>query len=321
MSTAQASIPVVDVSGYLAGDGPSERDAAEQLNTALEHVGFFSIAGHGIDWQLVDGIYAEARRFHELPLAAKEELAAGPEPYGYLRLGQGRSIATAIEADARKPNLNEAFLIPSGEVFRDEQWPLLSGFREATLEYMSATMALADKLVRLVAIALDLGPDYFVPFFDSRSGTLRLSHYPVIEHEESQWGLAAHTDGNFFTLLPTNDVAGLSIRPEGSDWTAAEVPAGCFLVNSGSILRRWTNNRYLATEHRVKNTSAQDRYAIPMFYQPKQDALITALPTCVGPARPAEYDPIVCREYTQWFRRANYPYSPPTSLQPLSRTE
>lgn len=77
-------------------------------------------------------------------------------------------------------------------------------------------------------------------------------------------------------------------------------------VNSGYILRRWTNNRYLATEPRVKNVATRDRYAIPMFYRPKGDTLITALPTCVGPDRPPEYESIIYQEYRDWFINVNY---------------
>jgi isopenicillin N synthase-like dioxygenase len=306
MDTREKAIPLIDISGYLAGDESSESDAAQQVNEALERVGFFTVAGHDIDWQLVEDIYAEARRFHDLPLTAKEQLAADPKKLGYFGLGQGRSIATAVEADARKPNLNEAFLLSSAESLGINQWPALPGFREATLEYVNVTMALAYKLTRLVGVALELGADYFAPFFDADCGTLRLSHYPVVEHEENQWGLAAHTDSNFFTLLPTNDVAGLSIRPDGSDWIDADVPARCFLVNSGYILRRWTNNRYLATEHRVKNVATRDRYAIPMFYRPRGDTLITALSTCVSPERPPEYESIIYQEYRDWFINVNY---------------
>jgi hypothetical protein len=124
--------------------------------------------------------------------------------------------------------LNEAFLLSSAESLGINQWPTLPAFREATLEYLNVTMALAYKLTRLVRVALELGADYFASFFDADCGTLRLSHYPVVKHEEHQWGLAAHTDSNFFTLLPTNDVAGLSIRPEGSDWIDADMPPRCF---------------------------------------------------------------------------------------------
>jgi len=52
-------------------------------------------------------------------------------------------------------------------------------------------------------------------------------------------------------FLPDNDVAGLEIRPRGADWTPAPRIPGSVLVNSGDTLRRWTNDRFLSTEHRA----------------------------------------------------------------------
>jgi isopenicillin N synthase-like dioxygenase len=89
MDTREKAVPLIDISGYLAGDESSERDAAQQVNEALERVGFFTIAGHDVDWLLVEDIYAEARRFHDLPLTTKEQLAADPKRLGYFGLGQG----------------------------------------------------------------------------------------------------------------------------------------------------------------------------------------------------------------------------------------
>ena len=38
------------------------------------------------------------------------------------------------------------------------------------------------------------------------------------------------------------------------------------LVNTGNLMVRWTNDRYLSTKHRVINTADVDRYSIPVFF-------------------------------------------------------
>jgi isopenicillin N synthase-like dioxygenase len=48
------------------------------------------------------------------------------------------------------------------------------------------------------------------------------------------------------------------------------------------------------------------RYAIPFFYGPRNDALIEALPTCVGSDNPPRYEPITNGDYQRWFRNRNY---------------
>src|ERR1700720_1474426 len=63
-------IPLIDVSGYLAGEpGAAERAAAE-LRFAFEHVGFYYLAGHGVPQAMIDATYEAAARFHAQPMDA-----------------------------------------------------------------------------------------------------------------------------------------------------------------------------------------------------------------------------------------------------------
>jgi isopenicillin N synthase-like dioxygenase len=302
-----ALIPVLDVGRFLEGEERALEETAAALRGALERVGFFFVVGHGLDWALVEGVYAQAQRFHAMEESAKEALVMQGDTVGYLRLGGGTSYASAIAGEVRKPNLNAAYFVrrdPDGNVNR---WPAdLAGFREAVMAYFHAAEGLARSLLPLYARALDLPADWFDPFFADPSVTLRMSHYPVVPHEESQWGLAPHTDSTFMTLLPANDVPGLWIRPEGHDWVEPPSLPGSFLVNSGDILRRWTNDRFLSTAHRVINATGRDRYATPFFFGASDDAVIEAIPTCVAAESPAKYAPITSGDYQRWFRNRNY---------------
>jgi len=79
-------------------------------------------------------------------------------------------------------------------------------------------------------------------------------------------------------------------------------------VNSGEILRIWSNDRLLSTPHRVINSSGTDRYAIPFFYSPKPDVLIKCLDTCHDSCDPPRYQPITVAEYTEWFMKENFSF-------------
>jgi isopenicillin N synthase-like dioxygenase len=302
----RAVVPVIDVGPFLQGEPAAAVTAAGQLRRALEEIGFFFVVGHGVPWSLVESVYSEARRLHALDDAVKEAMPMSGQRGGYLRLGGGTSYASAIAGDVRKPNLNAAYFVHRGGYREGNQWPPLDGFRETVERYVDTMTDMATRLLPLYALALDLGAEHFEPFFDHPSVTLRLSHYPVVEHESDQWGLAPHTDSTFMTLLPANDVPGLWIRPEGYDWIEPPSLPESFLVNSGDILRRWTNDRFLSTAHRVMNASGADRYAMPFFYGARDDALVEALPTCVGPGRPARYEPITFGDYQRWFLNRNY---------------
>ena len=318
MNVNTATIPVLDLEPYLAGTPGALARAASSLREALAHVGFFFIANHGVPWTLVDEVFAEARRFHALPLDAKERLRMSKHNTGYVALGGGVSHASKIAA-ARKPNLNAAFFMKRDraadhpDVVNDvplrglNQWPDgLPGFRETLNEYFATMERLCTRLLPLYERAFGLADGFFAEPFRDAQITLRLSHYPRVPAEAEQFGLAPHTDAGFMTLLPDNDVPGLEIRPAGWDWVPAPSRPRCFLVNSGDILRRWTNDRFLSTEHRVLPASTRDRYAIPFFFDPRTDVIVECLPTCQGRDDPAKHAPVAYGDYLAWFMKRNY---------------
>src|SRR5690349_8919424 len=101
---AQRAVPVIDLAAHLAGEpGARERTAAE-VGHALEHVGFFSIVGHGIDWAHVEDVYRQAARYHALPEATKTAHPMSPSTMGYVALG-------GAQRPGRPPALNAAFFM------------------------------------------------------------------------------------------------------------------------------------------------------------------------------------------------------------------
>jgi isopenicillin N synthase-like dioxygenase len=306
---AAATIPVIDVAPALAAAPGAAERAAAALRDALERVGFFFVVGHGVDPALIAAVYEQARRFHALPLASKLALALTRQTTGYRPVGSMVSRASAIDP-VKRPNQVAAFFIkregPDGAV--PNRWPeaaLLPGFRETCLAYLRTMTALGERLLPLFARALGLLPDFFAEPFRGADVTLRLSHYPPVAYEPGQFGLAPHTDSSFMTFLPDNDVPGLEIRPRGADWTPAPSLPGAFLVNSGDTLKRWSNDRFLSTEHRAR-TEGRDRYAVPFFMSPRPDHVMSCLPSCQGPDRPPRYAPITYGEYIAWFTGQNY---------------
>ena len=200
----------------------------------------------------------------------------------------------------------------AGTLFRSGNlWPAeeeLPGFRAACLTYSAALERLAVSVLPIYAVALDLPPDWFVHAFREPSFTLRLSHYPPQEPtpEVEEYGLAPHADTTFMTLLAPNTVGGLSLRTRSGPWIDAPVVPGAFLVNSGELLRRWTNDRFMATPHRVINRTGVERYALPFFFDTTYDYRMECLPTCCGPDNPPKYEPVSYQEYQVQFQRLNY---------------
>jgi isopenicillin N synthase-like dioxygenase len=186
-------------------------------------------------------------------------------------------------------------------------WPDdLPGFREIVVAYCSALEALAKKLVPLYAVALDLPADYFDAAFAEPQYTLRMTHYPFVEVlAENEFGIAPHSDTSFLTLLAQNTVPGLSLLTRDGRWIDAPALDGHFLVNGGDMLRRWTNDRFLATPHRASNRSGKARYAIPFFVDCSIDWPMECPPTCASPTRPAKYPRFTYAEYMSAYQDAN----------------
>lgn len=302
MAVTTAVLPRLDLGAYRAGVPGAREEVADQLRHALENVGFFCIVNHGIDWERVDAIYEQAARYHALPLEQKLPQQMSARMMGYNRLGDEGN-------DGRPPALNAAFFMARPESSRN-QWPeeaVLPGFRAACTAYYETMEQLCHEwLLPLYAVALGLEPSFFQASFAPSLATLRLSHYPPVPAADDQYGIDPHTDAGFMTLLPANPVDGLWIRPAGSEWFEPRQEPESFVVNSGDMLRRWTNNRFLSTMHRAINRSVTDRYAIPYFYDPRVDTIVECLPSCCNAENPARYEPIRYGDYIRAFMNRSY---------------
>jgi len=315
---AATTIPVIDFGPYLAGVPRAREAAAAELREALGQVGFFVLINHGVPQRLIDGTFAEARRFHDQPLAAKMALRMNEHNNGYMAIGRYAVWTSEVNAND-KPDLNEAFfckrerapddpLLRSGRRFvGPNRWPgSLPGFRENVLAYTEAIDALSRRVLPVCAVALDLPPDAFDAAFAESQFSFRLSHYPPVPAAANQFGIAPHTDANFLTFLAQTEVPGLQVRMPSGDWTDVPYIPGSYAVNSGDMMHRWTNGRVKSTPHRALPPVGRHRYAIPFFLGPHIDTVIECLPTCQGPDDPPRFPPITYEAYLTWWYDANY---------------
>jgi isopenicillin N synthase-like dioxygenase len=73
------TLPAVDVSSFATGAPPSpEQDAtAAEIDRICREIGFFLIAGHGVDPAVKDAMFSAMHRFFALPVEEKLEIAIG----------------------------------------------------------------------------------------------------------------------------------------------------------------------------------------------------------------------------------------------------
>jgi isopenicillin N synthase-like dioxygenase len=292
------NIPILDLGPYLAGEPGALEKVADELRTVSETIGFYYIHNHGIDQGLIEEAYHQAARYHAQPLEVKMKLQINADLQGYMPMKASVVRVSEELATDNQPDQNEAIFM-----FRDQpQWPEnLPGFKEVSLAYIAALDDLTQKMLRIYAAALEQDLDFFAPAFKWPWSVLRYTHYPKREYAKNEYGIAPHTDTSFFTILAQNKKAGLEIKTRRGPWADAPYVPGTLIVNSGNVLNRWTNGRFLSTPHRAYNKDTNSRYALVFFVHPDQDYRMSCIPSCKSETNPPKFPDETTREYMAWW--------------------
>lgn len=122
---------------------------------------------------------------------------------------------------------------------------------------------------------------------------LRMTKYPPIKSDVANgFGISPHVDTTFITIL-AQDTEGLVIYNEMKNcWMLASKLENAFVVNTGELLRQWTNDRFISVKHFANNNhSDKPRYSIPFFFNANADYRMQCLPTCCSKDNPSKYPP------------------------------
>ena len=315
---SEQEVPVIDVGPlYGAGDHGVER-VASRIRDACERSGFFVIVNHDVAPDTVEAVFKQARKFFEQPIEFKNKIAFNEIQRGYRAPG---TITIPGNPPDRKEVLDFGVEFPPDHpgvlagrpLHGPNQWPDLDGFREVMERYYTAVCAVGYRLLPAFAVALELEPDFFLPFHQQPQITWRIMRYPPDDGSPGQFGTAPHTDFGTMTLLRQDDSGGLQVLLPNNEWVNVPCIENAFVVNIGDLMACWTNDRFTSTAHRVINMSGHDRYSVPLFYNPSFDTVAECLPSCQGPGNPPRYEPIHYGEYvTSIYNRI---FSPSGSLE------
>ncbi|MBS0590214.1 MAG: isopenicillin N synthase family oxygenase [Proteobacteria bacterium] len=299
-------VPTLDIRRY-----DSDRRAfVAEIGAAYREYGFCGISGHGIAQELIDRSYDVFQRFFALPTEAKMKYhvpgtggARGYTPFG---------IETA--KDSKHFDLKEFWHVgrelPAGSKFADYMppnlWPSeVTGFREYGYGLYTALDQLGTRVLRALALHIDLPENYFDDKTQFGNSILRPIHYPpIVQDEIPNVRAGAHEDINFITLLVGASAEGLQLKQKNGDWLPITTQGDTIVVNIGDMLQRLTNHVYPSTTHRVVNPpgdkARQPRYSVPFFLHPNPDVVLDPLPQTITPDNPSRYDTsITSHEYLQ----------------------
>lgn len=303
--------PVIDLAPVLADpagpDGDQGADTRAAIHRACLHTGFFVVVGHGLDEPMTE-LFAAARRFFALPQTDKEAVPRH-DRYGY--------VPYRPEAiDAARASERTEFL----EVGLHDEVVIPDWLTAAVRPYQRAAMEVAGTLLRLLAVQLGASAGFFADRMGDPQCRLRFLHYPAVAGDEGgdlPVPTLPHTDYGALTLLATDGVPGLEVRPIDGPWTPVVAPAGSLVVNLGDMLARWTNDVYRSTVHRVVGPARGDRLSIPFFVNPDPATVVECLPACVTADRPCAYEPVTAGEFLRMrIDGSAEPYADPTDVAP-----
>lgn len=190
----------------------------------------------------------------------------------------------------------------------------LPGFRKMVDDFYMQCLSLGLKVLKCLAMAMDLGDDFFEAITKKADPQLRLLHYPAIEkkiiEQEGHARIIPHTDFGLCTLLFQDSTGGLEVDPfhSGVFQPALPVP-GTVLINIADLMQRLTNDRCRSTMHRVVSPKVSgkmlpSRYSMPFFIHPDPEAVIDPILKEEGEVK--KYEPVNAGEWRTYNTRKNY---------------
>ena len=228
---------------------------------------------------------------------------------GYVRLGAENTaglpdlreqVEFGVETNA--PAMEKESGTPPYACLRGpNQWPDerdCPRFRADATRFADEARALSTRLTRLLALSLDLPEDAFAPVFgDAPNVQMKIARYPSVavtkssderderdekksagkentpadaEEDARAFGVGAHTDSGFLSLLLQDRTGGLQVMNGAGEWVDAPPVKNTLVVNLGEMLQLATRGYYLATPHRVlPPTAASARLSVPYFWNPR----------------------------------------------------
>ncbi|KAG7887665.1 hypothetical protein KL936_004362 [Ogataea polymorpha] len=309
-------IPILDISRMWSDDFEERKSLSTELREVCSKVGFFYAKNHGVPKEIASGPFRQARNFFSQPMEKKMEVYTGLLPencyYGYHPLAEynmnGKKYNDLYEAFNFGYEFEEDPEKPKEKPDHYENsniWPTgkgLENFKKEIFDYHRHLLTLSRRLIRIMALALDLPEDYFDEAVKFPAAGMRLVHYPPQKVDaDEQVGIGAHTDFECFTLVNQDMVGGLEVLNKSGNWVKAPYIEDTFVVNVADCLMRLTNDTFVSTVHRVvNNTSGTDRYSCPFFFGVDKRYVLNPLPTCVSSEKPAKYPVTTCGEYLAW---------------------
>ncbi|MBT3145627.1 2OG-Fe(II) oxygenase [Neptunomonas sp. CHC150] len=316
--TSTADIPLIDIAPLYSEDPSDWVDVARHIDHACQRTGFFYVKGHTIDTSTMNDVVGMAKQLFAQPMGEKLKIditqSAHHRGYGAIATEQ---LDPSLPGDCKETfDMGRHLLADDPDVLAEKplhgpnRYPEIDGFQATMETHYWRMLELGKTILKGIAVALGIAPDYFDSRFTHPISVLRFIHYPPASalSQDNQIGAGAHTDYGCITILYQDEVGGLQVQNRQGDWIDATPVPDTFVINIGDMMARWSNDRYTSTPHRVVNQAQKDRYASPFFVEPNFDTNIYCLDGCSDQTSPPKYESISAGEYLLSRFRDTYAY-------------
>ncbi|KAF2134040.1 Clavaminate synthase-like protein [Dothidotthia symphoricarpi CBS 119687] len=303
-------VPKIDFRRIYSDKLSDREELASEVGAACRDVGFFYAVNHGVDEKMLEDTLDALKKYFALPTEVKMETHnQKTEKFrGYEAFLEGKLDQSTrgdlkegflMGEDAHDPEQNLPLPLPSTSP--RNQWPTHPSalfFRPAIYRYHTAMSTFSRLLLHIFALALSLPETAFDSITTHPMTNVRAVHYPP-QNSDADVGIGAHTDFCWFTLVcqSATTLPALEVLNGNGMWVPVPCVPNSFVVNIADFLKVVTGGSWMSTVHRVRNRSGEERYSMPFFFSPNEDARVSVVEHLRKEGE--VYDEFVVGEYFQ----------------------
>jgi len=281
-------IPTIDISELVKNGFNSNKSykIIKQIKKACLGTGFFQIEGHGIKLKTINSTLMTCKKFFNLPLKNKLILATKKWNKKNSNIYRGyfpSSVNGKEGLDIGDPQLDKSKI----EIISKDKFECLNLRKVLDLKSISIIENYFDCMFNLGEILFkaiiksfnaDIKIVYKAFLRPKTLTTLRFNYYPkltkpveISTQDGKRLGCETHVDSGIITILYQDNKGGLQVQNRYNlKWYDVPFNKNSFVVNTGLALQYLTNNKFIATNHRVLFNNIK-RISIPFFFEPSYD--------------------------------------------------
>ncbi len=294
------AVPIIDLSPLQNESAAALNAVGKELRQAAETDGFFYLAGHGVDADVMGATFAMAKRFFSMSAEKKARIKMVDTHRGFLPIGEStmEGYSSADQKESFVWGLDEKL----GDGRSCGQSPLLApnrwpdephGMQEVLNIFFNEVHQCSWKILRALAVSLGESADFFTRNFTRPTSRGSLIYYPANTQNAGTYGVSPHSDFGCLSMLLQGG-PGLTAQNADGHWYTVDPIPEVFVANIGDLLSRWSNGRFRSVPHYVVNKNSEARYSLVVFVDPDAQTVIDPI---LHDGDIAEFESITCEAY------------------------